>query len=242
LPENHACPRVGGAKQPGYASVAPPGPRYPRRDRSSGVRVRSGWSRFRLRYPSLFSSVERKHIAVATVLMVLVGLFWRYPYQFTTPLIALVIACGVLLSFLGHELSHKFFAQRNGLWAEFRTNIYLLALTAISIPFFFKFLVPGQTNIIGNGSKELTGAIALIGPGFNIVLGIIFYLSRIFFALTSFAVAFSILAQLNALIAVLNLIPFPGFDGMHAFDWDRTRWAVAFVASIALTVIAYVRP
>ncbi len=174
--------------------------------------------------------------------MVLVGLFWNPYYTLDNAFIALVMIGGLLFSYLGHELAHKFLAKRNGLWAEFRTNIYLLVLTAISIPFPFKFLVPGQTNIIGNGSKELMGAIALIGPGFNIVVGTLFYLSVRLFALSNLAPGFVILTGFNAWIALLNLIPFPGFDGMKAFEWDRTRWAIALAASIALVIASTIAP
>ncbi len=240
LPENHACPRVGGPKQPGYASVAPLGPRYHRGERQNAPGVGTGRSRFRLRYPGVFSKVERKHILAATALMVGVGLAWGWPYTMSTPLVFLMLLGGFVISYLGHELAHKFLAQRNGLWAEFRTNIYLLMLTAISIPFPFKFLVPGQTNIIGNGNKELMGAIALIGPGFNIALGILFYLSARLFSFSIFAYGFMILTGFNAWIALLNLVPFPGFDGMRAFEWDRTRWAIALVSSIVLIVLTYV--
>ncbi len=244
MPENHTCPRVGGPKQPGYASVAPIGPRYQRGDRPiSGMGGTS--SRFRLRYPSPFSKVERKHIAAATALMFLVGFFWNgtFPYYaLANPIVFLVLGGGLVLSYIGHELAHKFFALRNGLWAEFRTNIYLLALTAISILFPFKFLAPGQTITTGNGSKELMGAIALIGPGFNIALGTLFYLSARLFFFSGLTSALLILTAFNSWIALVNLFPIPGFDGMKAFEWDKTRWVIALVASIVLLVLTYLLP
>ena len=193
-----------------------------------------GRSRFKLRYPPVFSRVERNQILIASALMVGVGLFWDFGYSLSSPIVFVLIGSGSLVSFLGHELAHKFLAQRNGLWAEFRTNIYLLLLTAISIPIPFKFLVPGQTNTVGNGNRELLGAIALIGPGFNIALGVGCYLLTRFLSFSSYAGAFLILSEFNAWIALLNLIPFPGFDGLRAFEWDKTRWGIAIAVSIVL--------
>ena len=148
--------------------------------------VRSSRARFRLRYAGIFSKTEEKHILASSFVMVLVGisihlglpnsLLLQVPLSGAYLLLAVP---GFLVSFLGHELSHKFLARRNGLWAEFRANLYGLMLTAVSAVFPFKFLAPGQVNIQGNGSKEVLGAIGLIGPGFNIALGsLLFVLSR----------------------------------------------------------------
>ncbi|HKW05463.1 MAG TPA: hypothetical protein VJN71_09215, partial [Nitrososphaerales archaeon] len=60
------------------------------------------------------------------------------------------------------------------------------------------------------------------------------YLLTRFLSFSSYAGAFLILSEFNAWIALLNLIPFPGFDGLRAFEWDKTRWGIAIAVSIVL--------
>ena len=236
LPENHACPRVGGQKQPGYAKVPPT--RETARERYAGFFVRSGRSRFRVRYSGIFSEVETKHILLATAVMVLVGMSLVFSLVYASPLLALLLVPAFIVSFLGHELAHKFLAQRNGLWAEFRTNIYGLLITAMSAILPFKVLAAGQVVIQGNGSKQTLGAIGLVGPGFNIVLG------SGFFAFAKFVPgllgqAFLGITMFNSWLAIFNLIPFGAFDGTNVFRWDKTRWAISFAASCMLLILSF---
>ncbi|HXQ92178.1 MAG TPA: AN1-type zinc finger domain-containing protein [Nitrososphaerales archaeon] len=243
LPENHACPRVGGPKQPGYAQVRRYAPAPS--DRRNVPYVRSSRSRFRLRYAGIFSKTEEKHILASSFVMVLVGisidlllpnsLLLHGPSSAAYLLLAVP---GFLISFLGHELSHKFLARRHGLWAEFRANLYGLMLTAVSAVFPFKFLAPGQVNIQGNGSKEVLGAIGLIGPGFNIALGsLLFVLSR--FSGVFFGTILLELASFNGWLAVVNMIPFGSLDGTRVFAWDKTRWMIALAGSIVVVGLSY---
>ncbi len=249
LPENHACARVGGPKQPGYSNLPSIQERYAKaRSRVGNIPgVTSGRSRFRLGYPSLFSKTERKHILIATALVTLVGLSMELSLFIHFDGAAILFSIfGFLAAFLGHELAHKFFAQRNGLWAEFRTNPYGLIFTVISaIPISpFKFIAPGHVNVIGQPNKELSGAIALIGPGFNILFGVFMLLLAVvmegILGATNFAFAARTVSLFNGYMALFNLIPFMGFDGLAAFEWDKTRWVIALVGAIGLTIAALV--
>ena len=236
LPENHACPRVGGQKQPGYARI--PQPRETTRERAAGFFVRSGRSRFRVRYSGIFSEVETKHILLASSVMVLVGLSLVFTLVRASPLLALLFVPAFLISFLGHEIAHKILAQRNGLWAEFRTNMYGLLITAMSAILPFKFLAPGQVVIQGSGTRQTLGAVGLVGPGFNLVFGTGFFvLAKFVPGLLSYA--FLGITMFNSWLAIFNLIPFGSFDGTNVFRWDRTRWAIAFVASCLLLILSF---
>jgi Zn-dependent protease len=240
LPENHACPRVGGPKQPGYSKVPSLPERYAKtRGHFESLPKIGGKSSFRLRYPGVFSKSERKHIIIAMGLLTAVGLsmmIFEPPLGFRVdPMYLLIGVIGFLVSFFGHEMAHKLFAQRNGLWAEFRTNMYGLILTGLSIlPIPIKFLAPGQVNIVGEGSRELQGAIGLIGPGFNIVFGTLSIFVGILFGHSDIGYAFDFIGAFNGYMALFNLIPFMGFDGLKALEWDRTRWAISLIGSIAL--------
>ncbi len=248
LPENHACPRIGGPLQPGYTRRYQPA-KLPARSREVRTfpSLRSGPRSLRLQYSGLFSRVESRHMLLATGAMTLAGVFLAFytSAQFAIfgaqSWLLLFLIPAYIVSFVGHELAHKFLAQANGLWAEFRTNAFGLLMTLVSavLPIPFKFLAPGQTNIQGEARKEIVGTIALIGPGFNLVLGFLFFLmSRVIASQWVIFVCVEI-AIFNCWIAIFNLIPFGSFDGTRVFEWDKTRWAIVFCATIALTVVAY---
>jgi Zn-dependent protease len=174
--------------------------------------------------------------------MTLVGISLDYALPFYRPWLLVILIPGFVLSFLGHELAHKLVAQRNGLWAEFRTNPYGLLLTALSaIPGLpFKFLAPGQANIQGNASKGVMGSIALVGPGLNIVLGAAFVvLGKILSPFVS--TAFLELGAFNGWLAVINLIPFGSLDGTRVFSWDKTRWVIALIGAAVVLVLSYIQ-
>ena len=236
LPENHACPRVGGPIQPGYAKVSVP--RSQPKISPYGVPVaRSGRRGFGLKYRGLFSKVEQRHVLMATLVMVLVGVSLNPGLIFAQPWILIVLIPGFVVSFLGHELAHKLLAQRNGLWAEFRTTMYGLLLTAASAVLPIKFLAPGQVNIQGDARKDVMGAIGLIGPGLNIVLAAGFIVAyKVSYLLIGLAMIQ--LGQFNAWLAIINLIPFGSLDGTRVFNWDRTRWVIALAASVVVLILS----
>lgn len=236
LPENHVCPRVGGQRQPGYTRVRYA--REPARERTSGIFVKSGRSRFRVRYSGLFSETELKHILLATAVIVLVGLSLEISLLQVEPLVALLLVPAFIISFLGHEIAHKLLAQRNGLWAEFRTTMYGIMMTAISAILPFKFLAPGQVVIQGSGSKQVLGVIGLVGPGFNLVLATgSFVLAKFVAGLLGSALLE--ITMFNAWLSIFNLIPFGAFDGTNVFNWDKTRWAISFAASCLLLILSF---
>lgn len=221
---------------PGYAEVKRI--RSQPREKTSAPFVRANRSRFRMKYAGVFSKTETRHVLLATSVMVLVGLSLVLSVVFAEPLLLLLLIPGFVVSFLGHELAHKFVAQRNGLWAEFRTSMYGLMLTAISAMLPFKFLAPGQVTIQGSGSKQVMGVIGLVGPGFNLVFGAAFFvvakfssplLGSAFFGLTIF----------NGWLAIINLIPFGSFDGTNVYNWDKTRWAISLVAAALLLILGF---
>ena len=184
---------------------------------------------------------------IATGVMTLAGVFLAFytSAQFdifgAQSWLLLFLIPAYIISFVGHELAHKFLAKANGLWAEFRTNTYGLLMTLVSavLPIPFKFLAPGQTNIQGEARKEIIGTIALIGPGFNLVLGFLFFFMSRVFSIQWVEFVFIEITVFNCWIAIFNLIPFGTFDGTKVFEWDKTRWAIVFGAAIVLTVVAY---
>ncbi|MGI0092176.1 MAG: site-2 protease family protein [Nitrososphaerales archaeon] len=175
---------------------------------------------------------------LATGAMLLVGLSLVASFILLQPVLLLLLIPAFLVSFLAHEVAHKILAQRNGLWAEFRTNMYGLMLTFVSVVLPFKFLAPGQTVIQGTANKEVIGAIGLIGPGVNIALGALFFiLSK--FSTSLLSLSFLELTVFNGWLAVFNLIPFGSFDGTSVYQWDKTRWLISLVAAAFLLLLGF---
>ncbi|MEM3553463.1 MAG: site-2 protease family protein [Candidatus Bathyarchaeia archaeon] len=154
----------------------------------------------------------------------------------------MLFAFGVIVtaSFLIHELSHKFTAQKSGLWAEFRIMLFGLILTAISIVSpLFKIISPGAVVVSGLTSKRNLGKISIAGPLTNIILSLGFLLATHFAPTGNLTYLFLLGFAINAWIAFLNLIPFGMLDGFKIFFWNKVVWASAFTISLILTIASF---
>jgi Zn-dependent protease len=190
-----------------------------------------------------FSPKELKHLAVATLLVVGIGLSaGLYSDTFglvdwTTTLAAFTVI--LTASFFVHEIAHKVTAQRRGLWAEFRLTLWGAVLTLISvITPFFKIISPGAVMIAGPVKNEEIGKISIAGPAINLVLSTV--LLGAAFVSSPYSGVFFLGAFFNAWIALFSLIPFGILDGFKIFSWDKKVWALVFAASVALTVVSYI--
>jgi len=180
-----------------------------------------------------FSKTELKHLAVGALLVMGVG--FTYFLSIGPELLSLaILSIAFTLSFLLHELAHKFSAQYFKLWAEFRLTMQGALITLISIFLPFKIISPGAVMLVGSGTREIVGKTAVSGPLTNIII------STLCIIITAFTPLFSIVAFINALLAVFNLIPFGVLDGLKVFRWNKTVWAVTFAAAIVLIAYTYV--
>ncbi len=231
IPENHACPETWRAKAP---REAPP------------VSTQ-GWSKepsykYTITYTPQsssrifwFSLTELKHLAIGTLLVMGVGLSYFLTATREATLLSLaVLSIAFTLSFLLHELAHKFSAQHFNLWAEFRLTLQGALITLVSIFIPFKIISPGAVMIAGSGTRETVGKTAVSGPVTNIILSSV----CIMIAAVGQSL-FLVVAFINALLAVFNLIPFGILDGWKVFQWNKTAWAIAFITAIALIVYTY---
>jgi Zn-dependent protease len=101
---------------------------------------------------------------------------------------------------------------------------------------------PGAMMIGGSvPSGEDLVKISIAGPITNLIfssvlLGLAFTLPPSPFVLMLFFAAY-----INAFMAVFNLIPFGILDGYKIFSFNKKVWALAFAASAALTIVAYLQ-
>lgn len=199
-----------------------------------------------------FSKEELRHILFSVVVLTIAftlafsGIIYgdRHIIGLSTSeyfLYYLAVSCVAVFSgFLLHELAHKFVAQKNGAWAEFRSYPMGLAIALFFSVMGFLFAAPGAVYIQGMISKKQNGHISIAGPLTNLVFG------GIFIAL-SMAIVDNILlsygcylvGSINLLLAVFNLLPVPPLDGYKVLKWNLPVYIVVMAAAVAMAAGIY---
>jgi Zn-dependent protease len=191
-----------------------------------------------------FSTKEIKHLTIAALLVVGVGLslglfsnFFYTDYSIDYVMLA-TFTIILTTSFFLHEIAHKIVAQREGLWAEFRLMFIGAVLTLVSIitPL-FKIISPGAVMVAGPADMKSMGKTSIAGPVTNIVLSTVFLAATFLFPQQIGILALA--AFFNAWIALFNLIPFGILDGFKIFQWDKKLWVLTFTTSLFLMLISY---
>jgi Zn-dependent protease len=143
---------------------------------------------------------------------------------------------GILTAFFFHELSHKFMAQKHGLWAEFRMfpqGLYLALFLGMVTP--FVFAAPGAVMFRGGSRTYETGQIATAGPLANIIIAMItFPLYLYVFYNTPIGTIFGFICLINAFLAMFNLLPFGPLDGVKIIRWNATAWIIMLIVAISI--------
>ena len=172
--------------------------------------------------------------------------------KFFTAFVISAIAVG--LGFLLHELSHKYFAQRYGYNAEFRSFDEMLFLAVIMSFFGFVLAAPGAVMIFSPVyDKRRNGIISVAGPLMNVFLALICLGLALLFTgsfsgasqMLSFSIGkilevplgYGILAIgfiVNSWLALFNMIPFWMFDGAKVFKWNKIVYFTVLIISTLL--------
>lgn len=160
-----------------------------------------------------------------------------------------IAALGVSLSFILHELMHKFMAQRYGAIAEFRTSFIGLGITIASAAFGFLLGIPGATMIYTNRfTDKENGIVSLVGPLTNfVVFGFFAILGFLLFGIGFFtgkvpvnsyaATAISFVIYISILLAFFNMLPIFPLDGSKVLRWNKIVYAVTMLAIFILLLI-----
>lgn len=140
----------------------------------------------------------------------------------------------VSVSFILHEIAHRFLARRYGFYAEYKMWPYGLALALLLSLFGFVFAAPGAVMIHPKSdlwgasampTRKKMGLIALAGPLTNVALAGIFAVALLINPLQVFALGVFI----NLWLAFFNMIPIFVLDGEKVMNWNKKIWALVFL-------------
>ncbi len=194
--------------------------------------------------PGNFSRVEIQHLFISIFVLTFAFAFALTPFNFLDGFNINNLVYGLLLSFLGistafffHEMSHKFTAQKFGLWAEYRMFPQGLLLASILGIFTgFVFAAPGAVMFQGGSKNYETGRIAMAGPLSNIIIASVtlFLYLFIFYEIDLIGEIIAFICFINAFLAVFNLLPFGPLDGTKIIKWNATVWIILLIFSILL--------
>ena len=200
--------------------------------------------------PGKFSRIEILHLIISIFILtiafsfalsgnnILSGLSSGFKFENLTFFIPLSFL-GITTAFFFHELSHKFMAQKHGLWSEYRMfpqGLFLALLLGILTP--FVFAAPGAVMFRGGAKTYETGKIAASGPLANIIIALItfiIYTSVVYETQIGSIIGF--ICLINAFIATFNLLPFGPLDGIKIIRWNATIWILMFIISISILTV-----
>jgi Zn-dependent protease len=164
-----------------------------------------------------------------------------------------MVALGVTLSFVLHELMHKFAAQHYGAIAGFRTSMNGLVITLVTGAFGFLLGIPGATMIYASSfTKKENGIVSLAGPMTNFVVFVVFAAMlyavnpHFFVALvkganpttSSYLVnALEFTMFISILLAFFNMLPVKPLDGSKILAWNKPVYVSVLVVIFALLFV-----
>ncbi len=267
LPESHGCPAMERARDHARQKIADSfSGQYTEEEVLRPVHERSSQRRTMKRPTNRarFSSIEKRDLAIASILVALVGIsmmgypsgifnaiprliyfvsvgFWWYPA---------ITICIFLVSFMAHEMAHKFVAQHYGQWSEFRMTQQGYLLSALAILWSFPIFGTGVVATSRAKSLEEDGKVNLAGPLANfiiaagIAIGMLLLVAAVGVPVID-PVTNLMLSMLryglilNAMLGAFNMIPIQPFDGATVKMWNTAVWVALTVALAALLLFGY---
>jgi Zn-dependent protease len=211
-----------------------------------------------------FSSTEKRDLAIASILVVLVGIsMMGYPNGIISAIPRLIFFISVgfwwypaltigifLVSFMAHEMAHKFVAQHYGQWSEFRMTQQGYILSALAILTSFPIFGTGVVATSRAKSLEEDGKVNLAGPLTNfiiaagIAIGMLLLVAAVGVPVIDPVtnLMLNVLRYgliLNAMLGAFNMIPIQPFDGATVKSWNTAVWAALTVALVALLLFGF---
>jgi len=194
--------------------------------------------------PGSFSRVEINHLFISMFVLTFAFAFALAPFNLRSGFNIDNLPYGLIISFMAimtafffHEMSHKFMAQKFGLWAEYRMFPQGLAIAFIlGLLSGFVFAAPGAVMFRGGARNYETGRIAMAGPLANIIIALItlpIYLF-VFYETAFVGSIIGFMCYINAFLAIFNLLPFGPLDGTKIIRWNATVWIIMLIIAMTL--------
>ncbi len=188
-----------------------------------------------------FSMTEVRDIVIS---MAVLCFLFSYPEVLSAPAFFLTSLLAVGIAFMGHELSHKFAAIREGYWSEYRMwpqGLAMAALLALATGGAFIFAAPGAVQFSPGMFQRMPDRrqlrrISMAGITFNVAL---MWACLALFAATGLSML-SYMATINGWLAIFNLLPFGMLDGEKLFRLDKRTWSALLAVAAAGFVIAQI--
>jgi Zn-dependent protease len=188
-----------------------------------------------------FSKIELEHLWKSWVAVSLAfAVAMSMPNFLSVGLVMnfIIAALTVGLGFILHELAHKIVAIRYRCFAEYRANFQMLFM-AVALSFLgVVFAAPGAVVIDGHVSRKQIGHISVAGPLTNIALAVVFLIASFVLPTGGFlSMIFIYGFNINAWIALFNLLPFGNFDGRKILAWNKGVYFALITGFILLRVV-----
>ena len=154
-------------------------------------------------------------------------------------------AAAIVVGMVVHEMMHRNTARKYGMRSSYVVNWLGVLVTLVSAVLPIKLLAPGYTKVVAYGygasKKGLIRSVAA-GPASNIALSLAALAAGLAVRHVSslaylWLVGFS---NVNAYLALFNLLPIPPLDGSKLFSWDLPLWLTTIVTSGALFAVTLV--
>lgn len=181
----------------------------------------------------MFSKEEIRDIIISVTAL---SFIFAYPRFGNFLLYSFVI---VIVSFLLHELAHKFVARKFGCNASYKMWPMGLLMGILLMLIGVKFVAPGAVVInpfrfgrwgFKNRHTDFfeMGKIAAAGPAVNLFFAGLFYLIG--------GEMFSFMSFINGWLAFFNLLPVGPLDGQKIFGWKPWLWLVMIVTAVGFSI------
>jgi Zn-dependent protease len=201
--------------------------------------------------PGKFSKVEIFHLLVSIFILTIAfsfalsknNLFIGFTSGFRLDELTLYIPLsflGITTAFFFHELSHKFMAQKHGLWSEYRMfpqGLFLALLLGILTP--FVFAAPGAVMFQGGAKTQETGQIAASGPLANIIIAFVAFI--LYFSVFYESQIVGFVCLINSFMATFNLLPLGPLDGIKIIKWNATIWSIMLISSTIVLTLVFIK-